>query len=528
MLRAERKYGPPLTKTLSSSCQKGSVLIVLIITMIVMTTLGAGMVYLTTTSTFQELFANYNARAYYAAESGGRYVNALIRQTLAMPGGSLSAIESSLNGIPFRMANDDQFQMTRWWDNDAPIGGSWIFEYDIVGTAGSGFLKAKRQITYRIHPADQGGIAVPPALPPEASEFAVPQGEQAAKWLSKFYSPTEPQDTKIFVQSAGGDAALNLAAASYTMGLKWYGNIQMAQLDTIRSSNGDLLSYGVQVKIWENENVDYSQMIGISFRLDDYATPLPGGERLDNMYGISFVKMLTKPATKPNSPDWYKNYIYDMTAWWDVFSTNPNKWFVVLWKSVYHSSDPDGAGPLGAGWNYMPLAYQKILQSNPVCLAGDINGCTKFKPWTTLMVYVEEISGGNKINGYLASPDTYSRRTMTPYNLDSQPLLWAEIGGDTDTSTVPSIFQKISWTEVSTADVKYIIEDGSLTTLNYNNYTPGIGEGDLFEMKAREIGLHIFTTNEGANKIFYDNFYVDLTPSGYGYAPGSGELITGP
>ena len=506
--------------------QHGSILLGLIITMVVMAVLGAGMVYLTTTSTFQELFANNNTRAYYAAESGGRYVNAIIRKHLA-DGNAPGTLETLLIGT-YTMSNNEQFQITGWKLYPVAIGAGVTnyFTYDSIGIVGSGFLQAKRKITYKINPANQGTLTAPPPLPPEASEFQVPQGQQAAAWLSQYYDPTAAQDTKIFVQSAGGDAALNLAATDYTMGIKWYTNLLLAQFDAIRHGNGDLLNYGVQIKIWEDENVDYSEIIGISFRLDDYSTEA-GYATPENMYGLSFVKMLTKPTKNP-SPAWYADYIWSNAAW-NVFSATPSRWFVVLWKRVY--SDPDGTtGPLPLRWNYMPLAYQKILGSDPVCLAGDANSCTTLKPWTTLMVYIDEISGGNKITGYLASPsdgtNSYIRRTITPNNLATNPILWAE---DKDGNLInTSKFHQINWTVVTDSGAtplsNYIIQDSSLTTSNYRNdwiY-------DTSKIKAREIGLHVFTSNEGANKIFYDNFYIDLTPSGYGYVDGSGQLIQGP
>jgi len=514
MLRVERKYESHLTKILSSSCQKGSILLGLIITMVVMAVLGAGMVYLTTTSTFQELLANNNMRAYYAAESGGRYANSLVRTALAYGNPSLITLSSSFagsTGTTYTMANGDSFQINNWIQHGTT---SLYFTYDSIGTTGSGFLQAKRKLSYNIYPANQGGLALPPPIPPAASEFEVPQGQQAAAWLGQFYDPTAAQDTKIFVQSAGGDAALNLAATDYTMGLKWSTNLSMAQFDALRAAHNNLLSYGVQVKIWENENVNYSEMIGISFRLDDSPTTTKIDE---NMYGISFVKMGAKPDTKPNNPAWYADYIWGTTPW-DVFSTNPYTWFVVLWKKIDNS-----------GWTYQPLAYQKILQSDSadsVCLAGDSNGCITLKPWTTLMVYVEEISGGNKITAYIASPNTYGRRTITPYNLDTQHIYWAE---DEDGNLInPSIFQQISWSVITGSGATGLsgnrIQDGSLTTSNYDNSLIGI----ISDTKPREIGLHVFTSNEGANKIFYDNFYIDLTPSGYGYIDGSGQVIQYP
>jgi hypothetical protein len=553
--------------------------------MVVMAFLGAGMVYLTTTSTFQELFANNHARAYYAAESGGRYANALIRQSLAGGTALGTSLPTELVG-QFTMGNGNQvtsFQFTNWVHTSVNVGAGITnyYYYDSIGTVGSGFLQAKRKISYKIHPADQSTLPVPPPIPSDASEFNKPSGGgDDATFLQQYFDPAINQETKIFVVTedgrAGGDQALNLAAYDWIIGLKWYWNAAMAQLDSIRAANSNLLSYGAQIKIYDSDEDDNNfkpslyNIFGISFRLDDYATATSTAT-LDNNYLISFVK-LTKPATAGPGfkPDWYINYIYTNPAW-DVFSTDPNapvdgQWFIVLWKMIY----------IGGNWSYSPIAYHKLTSADSVCRAGfgSATYCTKIKPWSTLMVCIEEKSSApyNEITGYIASQATYPRRTVTPYNLNSQPIIWAEKDGDTNTNTVPSIFQQISWTKywdlwepsktyavndkvnvnsdgdayiciadhTSTANNKpgtganwttswqklsqiSLIQDSSLTTANYVNDDIGI-----IKTKARELGLHIFYDDTNAKDIWYDNFYIDLSPSGYGYVPGSGQVTTGP
>src|SRR4030042_1833252 len=169
-------------ETLMRARQKGSILMGIIITMVVMATLGAGMVYLTTTSTFQELLANNHARAYYAAESGVRYANARIRELLPVATSitDVTALGSVLQSAPFTMGSD-QFKIQNWTTSSP--GGSVHVMYESVGTVGSGFLKAQVILPYRINPANQGsggggggpgggGTPSPiPALPRPASDF---------------------------------------------------------------------------------------------------------------------------------------------------------------------------------------------------------------------------------------------------------------------------------------------------------------------------------------------------------------------
>ena len=556
MFRAKRKYGSNREKTRLSSCQNGSILLGIIITMVVMAVLGAGMVYLTTTSTFQELFANNNTRAYYAAEAGGRYATALIRQSLATgtpPFSDLDIPQPVIFSTSYSMGNSGSFQITNW----QPTGFlSKVVTFDSIGTVGSGFLQAKRRLTYKIHPANQGGLTLPPLIPPEVSDFDVPKNV-----LDEYFSPVDMSEVDIKDNpKVDGDNALNLKADEYTTGLNWGMNLSLAQLDKIRANNGNLLSYGVQVKIYDYDEDTLQaspyNIIGISFRLDD-SNDGTMTDDIHNMYGFSFVK-LKKPATPPTvgaKPAWYSTYFYNTTYTntdWDIFSTgtstdNMGKWFVVLWKRIYN----------GSAWSYVPLAYQKLTLADTACRTGSATDCTKLTHWSTIMVYVYEKSGGtNEITGYLSSPPTYLRRTTD----DPQTILWAEKDKAPNPDTVPDKFQPISWTVVwelwelthgyivgnrvnvnsdgdayictsdhtSTALDKpgtganwttywsklsrsSFIQDSSLTTLNYANYTPGIG--DPVQTKAREIGLHIFDMSTSAQNIYYDNFYIDLSPS---------------
>lgn len=58
--------------------QHGSVLISIIIGTVIIGILGVGIISFTTTSTYGELFANRQVRAYYMAEAGGQYAIKLL------------------------------------------------------------------------------------------------------------------------------------------------------------------------------------------------------------------------------------------------------------------------------------------------------------------------------------------------------------------------------------------------------------------------------------------------------------------
>ena len=94
---------PRQRKTRIGRCsdQRGALLVSLILTLTIVAILGAVMVEMTTTSTLGELFANRQQRAYYLAESGGRYA---IPQVLADP----VLAETNLHGMTFTLSNGDQ------------------------------------------------------------------------------------------------------------------------------------------------------------------------------------------------------------------------------------------------------------------------------------------------------------------------------------------------------------------------------------------------------------------------------------
>lgn len=90
--------------------QTGALLIGLIITMVVLSLLGAGMVYIFSSSTLNPISGNYAQRAYYNAEAGFRYVTALYRhssedktvfnpyvtpQVIQLPGGGTATVTVS-------------------------------------------------------------------------------------------------------------------------------------------------------------------------------------------------------------------------------------------------------------------------------------------------------------------------------------------------------------------------------------------------------------------------------------------------
>jgi hypothetical protein len=125
--------------------QRGALLLSLIVGMVVAGLLGAGMIYFTTTSTYGELFANRQARAYYVAEAGGQMAIKLLDEnktntTYLPPNGTYKL---GANGI------DGEFEMSSENDTSDPdMPRVKVVSTGIVhrGT----WLEARKTITFKI------------------------------------------------------------------------------------------------------------------------------------------------------------------------------------------------------------------------------------------------------------------------------------------------------------------------------------------------------------------------------------------
>jgi len=121
------------------SAQEGAVLIGLIITFTLVVLMGAALFSITVTSTFNELFAGHQSRAYYMAESGGRYAIPRILQDHIQA-------ETNLNGKTFTLGNGDKFMLSI--DNTISPDISYLESEGIVREGG--WLESRVKITYKI------------------------------------------------------------------------------------------------------------------------------------------------------------------------------------------------------------------------------------------------------------------------------------------------------------------------------------------------------------------------------------------
>jgi len=270
---------------LSGSSQKGSVLIGLIITMIVMVALGAGMHSLTTTSTMNELSAGNHSRAYYTAESGGRYAISEIRKGKS-PAGS------------FRMSNGDEFKITILsWETDPDTGADKVTFYS-TSTVSSGPLQAQRRLKYGVGGLVQAGSETA-TIPQEnivmLSDLADASGNTSTGNFETVDLGGEGDtDTALKItQTTSGSSQGNQPSTEAYVSLP-SGSSNPIYLSW--DNAGSYLSYDIQAKVatgdWDSDtnsfsNKPYTYCAGIMFRA---GTTL---SQQSTFYGLSYMRSKT-------------------------------------------------------------------------------------------------------------------------------------------------------------------------------------------------------------------------------------------
>jgi len=370
MLRAEklktipsvkiREYGSNSKRIMLRSRQKGSILLGIIITMVVMASLGAGMVYLTTTSTFQELFANNHARAYYAAESGGRYATARIREAYAQT--TTAARDAILATIPgtyydgTATNNKGNFLISAL---AGTTGSPAIVTFTSTGTVNSGFLQAKRLLNYSIQPANQtgGGTSAQTIIPPLSPADLGPLAGTADP--KSIVSNTVSGDQGVTITPNPGGAKLAIVVP--------LGNsIQLTE------------NYSVQIKTASPSQSKW--MMGMLFNLDPNSAATTG---FPDGYGLTYT--FNSSSDDPN--------IYGTMPSGDLGSP-----MIILWQSV------TVAGSQTYNW----IAYKK-LDGSPNPLPGyltNTGGNYQLQnDAVALVAQVTRTASSNIIRVYYGSPN---------------------------------------------------------------------------------------------------------------------------
>jgi hypothetical protein len=334
-----KEYGSNAKRCILCTRQKGSILIGLIITMVIMASLGAGMLYVTTTSTFQELFANNHTRAYYAAESGGRHALAVIRDAYAnATGADLTTRLAVVDSKTFTMTNGDTFQISAL--TKTIVNGTTTVAFNAIGGVSSGFLQAKRQISYNIVPANQsGGGGGTTITELDMNNFS------AGSW-GAFSNATGTSAVSVTMleNTVSGGTSNETRAAAY------YSNPSVNFLSYQAAQNG-FLSYDAQVKV--NSTADYF-LAGLSFRTH----PLSATNQVPRGFNVSFMRA-SSISTANEEIDGIPLELLYSESW--ASQTGPlasDAYYILLWMDTGNGTGTGGVN------NATPmeklLAYKKL------------------------------------------------------------------------------------------------------------------------------------------------------------------------
>lgn len=414
--------------------QRGSILIGLIMTMVVMATLGLGMLYMTSTSTFNSLFFSSNSESFYAAESGGRYAVSVINANCAT--GTCSAAQAALTGKTFDLGNDSRFQISNWQLTTDEYNTATI-AFSSTGTVGSGFLHANRQVDYIVQPANQGGYTLPVRnLEPNMENF-----NTSTPWAGTFSNAggvmtvvaTEPES------STGNNRGTSNEYRAYSEYTKLnYSSYYIAQ--------GGSLGYDAQVKV--RSTTDYF-MTGLAFRTHPlYAqTGDNTAARLDPRgFNLSIMRSGGN-AVNEGIPlemiDWSGDGLINIDPNWTA-----GDYYIVLWmdKGSLNPFNQNGVNDNGAPMELM-LAYKKLDANSGV--------------FTETIPFSDDMESG--INGWTANPEGTTggwAQTTTYYNSSNHS--WGiSLAGSSRTSSLMSRQIDASATPSGTLSFSYSMPDSN-------------------------------------------------------------------
>jgi len=387
------KHDNNFTKPLMTSFQRGSILIGIIIAMVVTAVLGTGMLYLTTTSTYNELIYGSHSDAYYVAEAGGRYAMSVIRDAYAT---STINLKANLEKI-YYMSNNTSFKIEEvTFDGGNP---EKITFYSI-GTIGSGLMQAKRKIIYEIIPANQskgGGV----------KEITIAEMDSTNSRGSIITA--EGQIKVTTTQSDGSGQYLAVA----------YGKSDVNFLGE-RNAQGNFLSYDAQVKV--KSDADY-YVAGLGFRLHN-VDDKPRGFHISFMRFDNFTYSDGVPSGANNyNPDRPIEGGEELK----LVGMEKKAYYIILWMDDLASNNREG-------WETL-LAYKKL---ETVLFEDEME--TGTNGWT--------VSSSHDNNWLLTD------YTLTPTNYNSSVHSWyANFTGNNKTASLLS--KEINGEGVSSAKLSF-------------------------------------------------------------------------
>ncbi len=454
--------------------QHGSILIGVIITLVVVATLGTAMVTLTTTSTYTQVGAFDATKAYYLAEAGGRYAVPIIRQEALSGGDPLDPATGTiarLNNKTFTMSNGDKFRLTLSY-----LAPTYTLESFGVLRQGANTFEATRKVTFVINGSGSQGVPVAPLI---------------------FDSKSELQDNLTTVAGGAKVAGnkLKVDKKLTELGLNWDGSSTLPDLTEIWANGDGLLGYSVQLKA--NLNAGIKEFVaGLSFRMSSST---------DSSYGFSFMKRSSKDkdcGTAIPLAFCAKDANGD-------FLLEGGAIYVVLWKKVAGS--------------YIMLDYRKVQIGD-----GAVDNKGKLKDWSTLVVRVAEQYISDSNGNYL---DINGQITTDPAARVRENFITAYVQGEDDTDAKGYQYQRVTDNcTCATTNCSCTIH-WDFTAFNQVNWHAA-GSNPIFDnsltssgfatIRPEEIGIH-YLGDKGER--FFDDFAVTLDGGGgTGSGGGSGIL----
>lgn len=424
--------------------QRGALLLSLIVGMVVTGLLGAGMIYFTTTSTYGELFANRQARAYYVAEAGGRLAKSLISGITTKdeaenkrPSGTYKLGESG---------SDGEFVLSSTYDE---VSDKFIVLSTGIVHKGT-WLEARKTVTYKISRSN-------PNL--DGTDIFFDGNGDGEFDLNDVWGFVEGgavttlkyDNGQLLITGKGDESIVVLDV-----------NPQAIDLVTARENSGGLLSYEVQVKInmnFDPDKADYIAM-GINFRLD---------KALKRSYGISFYRAITK---ENQIPDWFTERFKPS------FTSAPPRdgnYYIVLW--VQNGTD-----------KYTLIDY--------ALLDNSIYGGFGTRQYYTLLLNLREECD--------APPGSATGCTTTRHNLiqvylanSSDTSLYPKGTINWSYATNTAVFKRVKWV-LSNSET---ISNSTLTTQYWNSsWVPSSSSVPA------EVGLHAFYYRSASKEEYFADF----------------------
>jgi len=440
--------------------QRGAILITLIVSMVIMASAVGWMLSYSTTSSYGELLANRQLKAYYIAETGVNYARSLFNTDPNSPGYTNGPFNTP-TGTTFTLSNG-QFTV-RTYDK---VGDNKRLIIESTGVVQSGWLTARQLVIRDIAKAAVSGSTMVGEDP-----IAFNAVDPAAEALDPIWTPV----TETVAVSETGELQFQGNESAIIL------NPQAIDLSTAWETNGGLLSYFLQVKIDITKLAPGKYyMMGLSFRIHPHAS---GSPTMDS-YGVSFYRFQGDNCNF----DWCTNSGFVGGIRNDTTHLPHDvRVYAVLWKKI------NGV--------YTLLASAPIVDAS-YGVASFVTNDWILAQWTSLFVRVNEkfISGTsgpsrNYITAYVQSPALYPDGTIN-WNFNN--------------------FKKITWTYINTAAVAA----GSTSTEIRDDAFPSSGYPCITSACPPEFGVHGFYDSTGSGTQLFDDFGTIIQGMGGGGVQG--------